>query len=185
MPTVAATSGNWIPDQNRFNLPKPPAWFLKVLWDQDAGLVIVPSRQARKYLLTRRRELSRRVFDLSRAAAQLPLARGGDAAMLEQYGLLKVDAIGGNVYHGSWMRSCPAICAELRSRDLWARGGADKFANDLDTQEQEARDRQRAGLLDDIDHRARDAWRSYQARTGQRTRVAPTSRTARAVHASQ
>lgn len=167
-------SANWIADVNRFNLPKPPAWFLKILWDQDAALVVLPSRQGRKYLIGRRRERSRVVAGIVQHQVNENVhARVGhsDSALLEDHKLVKVDAITsltGNMHNASWMTSSPEILKDLRDRDMWAAGGADAYIAKLEAGEQARADQKRAALLDDIDHRAGDAWRSYQARTGQR-----------------
>lgn len=171
---------NWIPDVNRFALPTPPEWFLKAIWDLDAGLVLLPSRMQRKYVLARRRSASlamKKIADMtmsSRLRKDTPATSYSDGDMLSEYSLVLVDSIRsrvGDVAQGSWMRSAPAILAELRARDMWANGGGEKYSDRLEAVEKEQEEKKRKALLDDIDHRARDAWRSYQARTGQRTRA--------------
>lgn len=162
---MAVDYRNWIADQNPHGLPKPPMWFLKGLFDQDAALVILPSRVSKKYILARRRELSMRAPLMVKAHNKLMQAtRGGDGDMLASHNLQGVDSIVGNV-HGAWS---PAILADLKSRDMWAAGGADKYIEKLEADEKKVRDNKRKKVLDDMDHRARDAWKSYQARTGQR-----------------
>jgi hypothetical protein len=171
---TADLSSNWVADVNRFNLPKPPAWFLKILWDQDAALVVLPSRQGRKYLVGRRRERSRIVAGITQAVLNEKVHQHvpySDSAMLESYRLVKVDAITsitGNAATGSWMTSSPEILKDLRDRDMWSAGGADAYIAKIEGEEAALVAEKRAKLLDDIDHRARDAWRSLQARTGQR-----------------
>jgi hypothetical protein len=179
MPSVDATA-NWEPDVNRFGLPKPPAWFLKMLWDQDAALVVLPSRQGRKYIVARRRSLSKNVNQivqtlLADAMKKHKAVRYLDSEMLESRKLVVVDAITsmtGNLHDAGWMASAPGMLGELRSRDMWTAGGVDKFLENLEAREAKQAAKQRQSLLDDIDHRAGDAWRSYQARTGARNQHA-------------
>lgn len=181
MPSVvasAAMTSNWIPDLNPHHLPKPPAWFLKILWDHDAGLVVLPSRQVRRYVLARRRERSKLVANVLERVEQQSgpsLCSGSDAEMLKRYKLVKVDGINcvhGNYHAASWMTSTPGLLSDLRSRDMWAAGGFEKYHAQLLADEKQAEDTKRAEMLDSIDHRARDAYRSYQARTGQRNQRA-------------
>jgi hypothetical protein len=185
----ASVSSNWMPDRNRFNLPKPPAWFLKSMWDMDPMLVIAPSRQSAKYLIMRRRERSQvfaTVIETTpkkhRRVEQL------DADLFESSKCVAVDTIIGNVMSGSWS---PAILARLKARDMWGDGGADAYIAKIEQDEEANRQKQRRDLLDNIDHRSRDAYRSYKARTGQRSRLTVTpkesslsSRTAGSGHGS-
>ena len=173
--SVAMSFGNWIPDINRYNLPKPPAWFLKRLWDQDSGLVIVPARTARKYLLARRRERSLAVpmivENLKTAAVKKhQRVAYSDGDLLASLKLVSVDTIVGN-FHTGWT-GADAIIADLRDRDMWADGGVDAYIKRVEAKEEAARVKKRKQLLDDIDHRAADAYRSYKARTGQRNHTA-------------
>lgn len=178
MPSIdssAALQSNWIPDTNPFRLPQPPSWFLKLLWDQDAGLVMLPSRQGRKYLLARRRERSQTMHRIAINEKVHRRVPQSDGDMLESRHCVLVDtitSITGNAGTGSWMASAPGILQSLRNRDMWAAGGADKYNDKLLADEALVADRERQRLLDDIDHRARDAWRSYQARTGRRNQHA-------------
>lgn len=185
MPSVdaaAAETANWIPDINRYGLPKPPAWFLKILWDQDPGLVVIPSRQGQKYILARRRDRSKLIANIARTQINERVHKRvnySDSDMLEGRSFVKVDSIRsitGNVFNASWMTSCPAMIKELRDRDMWAAGGAEKYIEKIEAEEKAKADRQRKTLLDDLDHRAGDAWRSYQARTGQRNQRATSGR---------
>lgn len=162
---------NWIPDTNRWKVPAPPQWFLKQLWDLDAGLVIIPSRRRRLYILARRRELSLRAPLLVKKHNELlQKTQGSDADMLAVYNLLHVDVIRGTV-GGTWS---PTIFAELKARDTWAEG-ADKYVDNLEASERATAAADKAVWIDDIDQRAKDSWRSLQARTGQRNHHARNS----------
>lgn len=157
---------NWVPDQNRCKLPKPPAWFLKAMWDQDAGLVLFPSRVRHAYILGRRREHSLRVPMLVKAHNKLMAqTRGSDGDMLAANNCQYVDVIKGNVYGGSWN---PIMLQELKDRDTWAQGGAKKYADKLDAADAKVESETKRKWDADMEVRARDSWRSYQARTGQR-----------------
>lgn len=184
----AADLGNYIADINRYHLPKPPAWWLQRMWDQDAALVVIPSRTRRVYLLTRRREMSLRVpFIQEKAIADSLRKHKGvaysDSDMLLGHKLIGVDVISGN-YSGNWPEW---LLLELKDRDMWSAGGADAYIAKIEAQEEQVRLDKRAAFVDDIESRARDSWRSYQARTGQRNHTAknaavkkssPSSRTA-------
>lgn len=168
--TTAALESNWIPDLNRYGLPKPPAWFLQAMWDQDAALVIIPSRQARKYILARRRERSLTIVKIndSLTLSDKTHARAKylDGDMLEGLKLVGVDSLIGQNMHGTWD---PGILARLKSRDMWAaEGGVDGYIRKIETEEFDRATKKRAALLDTIEQQAKDSWRSYQARTGQR-----------------
>lgn len=161
------TYGNWIPDTNRFKLPEPPQWFLKMMWDQDPGLVIIPSRvKPNTYLLGRRRALTNRVPMMKKMHNDLlRQTRGSDGDALAENNLVFVDTISGT-FGGAWN---PALIQALKDRDLWRIGG-EKYADNLDQHDQDVRDKRRRVRADDMAHRTNDAYRSYQARSGQRTR---------------
>lgn len=158
---------NWIPDNTRF--PKPPAWFLKQLWDFDDALVVLPSRSRRAYILARRRNLTlRSPYFIKVDREMLRATRGNDTDMLADNSLVFVDLISGVNMHGAWS---PLIFDELRKRDIW-KDGADKYNDKLLAEEKSDAEKKRAKWLGDIDHRSRDAYRSYKARTGQRNQHA-------------
>jgi hypothetical protein len=162
---------NWLPDINRWKIPAPPQWFLTQLWDLDCGLVILPSRRRRLYILARRRELSLRAPLLVKKHNELlRQSQGSDGDMLATYNLQHVDVIKGTI-GGSWS---PAIFADLRARDTWTIG-AEKYADKLDETDKATAAAEKAVWIDDIDQRAKDSWRSLQARTGQRNHHARNS----------
>jgi hypothetical protein len=138
------------------------------MWDQDAALVLLPSRTRRAYLLARRRQRSLPATQiLKRHDDLLHRTRGGDNDLLAGHDLVLVDYIVGKL-HGHWSM---AILEHLRRRDTWTLG-ADRYTDMLEAREQSATAQRRASMIDDFDHRAGDAWRSYQARTGQRNQRA-------------
>ena len=156
---------NYIRDRNRFHLSAPPPWIQQQLFDFDPLLVIIPSRQLACFHLARRSKVT--------LSPDLLLCAENDTKMLAEHGLVPVTKI---IRNGlSW--NLDAILSGLRARDIWAHGGAEKVADAEDAADKLERQRILNSGRADMDHRARDAWRSYQARTGQRTRptIAPST----------
>lgn len=158
---------NWIPDTNKFMLPAPPAWWLTRLQDFDADLVVFPSRLRRSYILARRRSQTLRRPELVKLDGELlKQTAAGDGQVLAQHDLVFVDQIVG------WGNFTTGIFNQLRARDTWRVGGGENYADILDAKDADLTARKRRTFLDDIEHRAGDAWRSYQARTGARNQHA-------------
>jgi hypothetical protein len=156
---------------NRFGLEKPPDWWLQKLHDFDSMLVVIPSRQQPLYRIARRRQFSKGLG----TGALLDNSR--DTAMLAHYALVPVTTM--IRYAQAW--DADSVIQKLKDRDTWALSGgpmsgrsaqerADRVANAIEAHEQEQDKRTREGMRADLDYRSRDAWRSYQARTGQRSR---------------
>lgn len=159
---------NWLIVTNPFLLPKPPQWWLKRLHDQDAELVVFPSRLRASYVLARRRSSSLAMPKSLKFANDLErLSKGGDGDVLAARNLVHVENILGGF--GNWTDD---IFFQLKQRDIVAAGGAEKFTQRIEASEAAARAKQRKQMLDDIDQRSGDAYRSYQARTGQRNKHA-------------
>ena len=169
---------NWIADTNRWNLPVPPEWFLQKLWSFDDKLVIVPSRMdppigARPhYLLARRRLHSAGLGDVAVLDNKHP-----DTNMCVVNGLIPVGPLrfrpGVNTFTEAGLIS---LLDDLRSRDMWAVSGRDKDPDAVwkavEAAEAEHEGKERRSLRDSFYHRARDAYRSLKARTGQRNKRA-------------
>lgn len=167
---------NWIEDINRFGLSRPPIWWLNRLFDFDAELVLIPSRQQALYRLARRKKYSRGIGALA------VIDPHADTAMMVQYGLIPVTTM--IRYADSW--DIDSLLQKLRDRDQWAISGGPSSGKSLEergekvAQHIEAHEAKQARTLKqeirtDMDYRSRDAWRSYQARTGQRNRHARNS----------
>lgn len=175
---MGATLGNWIADENRFNLPEPPAWFLKVLFDFDHQLVLIPSRvevvgAPPAYLLCRRRLHTAGIGDVAMLDNKHP-----DTNMCYRHGLLPIAPLrfqnGARTFTENGWKS---LRTELEARDTWKMSGgptgdADKVVDAIEAQEQAQQQRERAELKDSFRHRARDAWRSMAARAGWRNKRA-------------
>lgn len=163
-------SNNYLTTKNPFNLPAPPAWWLRKLHDQDAALVLFPSQIRQAYILARRRSHSlKRPHLVELDKALLKTSAGMDGDILADHNLVFVESIVG---WGIWTDN---IFGQLRARDMWTQGGAEKYADKLDAVDDAKEAKKRANVGDMIDHMARDTYRSYQARTGQRSRIAATS----------
>lgn len=158
---------NWIPDTNKFKLAAPPIWWLTQLQDLDSELVVFPSRLRCSYILARRRSQTLKRPDLVKLDGHLlRTTAGGDGDFLAANNLLFVEHIIG------WGNFTTTIFHQLRRRDITRAGGADKYIETLEEGERALAATKRKTFLDDMEHRAGDAWRSYQARTGQRNQHA-------------
>ncbi len=133
------------------------------MYDMDAGLVIFPSVLRRCYIIARRRAASLKWATLVKLNDDLvKMSAHGDGDVLAANSIVFVETlIGWDIWTDQPLR-------ELRQRDMWRAGGADAYNAKLLATEQAAKDAERKTLDDNLDHRARDGWRSYQARTGQR-----------------
>jgi hypothetical protein len=151
---------NYIPDQNRFHLATPPTWWLKQLNEFDSSLYVVPSRQGHYYRLAQKRPLDYRakiVNDL--------LVKQGDTAMLASYSLIPVTTI---IANPSWSQ---AMFQELTERAPWRQGGAAKVIKRLEEAEAQRDAKKEAVIDDNLTERAKDGYKLYKAKTGQRTFV--------------
>lgn len=157
----------YIPDNVR--METPPEYFLQRLYDQDQDLRLLPSRSRPfAYVLARKRRMS---------AGPVPQALkdtvlNPDTQMCWHYGLVPVCMV---FKTGASWNPDPLI-RSLKARDMWAiadgMGGAqsrgDKIADLLEAQEDAEKAATKRAIRDDLWNRSGSAWRSYQARTGQR-----------------
>jgi hypothetical protein len=95
---------------------------------------------------------------------------GMDGDILATHNLIYVRHLLGNTVRR------PEIFQWLRDHDVQANGGAEKVSNKIEIVEEENAARVMRKIREDIDFRARDAWRSYQARTGRRSGAGTKSR---------
>lgn len=148
---------NYIPDNPR--METPPAFWLQRLYDYDADLVVLPSRQRPyAYVLARRCRRPMTVKALASIYTQ------DDTRMCMQLGLVPVSLI----YRTGVTWSIDNIIASLQARDLWRHGGAEKSADIMDAAEQRVEDRKRADVRDDMWQRSGLGYQLYKRRTGQR-----------------
>lgn len=147
----------YIPDNQR--METPPAWFLQQLHDYDGDIVVLPSRSKPfAYVISRRRRYSRW------SQAEKDTILNPDTQMCIRYGLVPVCMM---FKHGSiW--NVDTVLQRLKARDIWAHGGPDEVADMLDAQDEKEKEDRSAAKREELYHLSGDAWRSYQARTGQR-----------------
>jgi hypothetical protein len=142
----------------------PPAYWLQRLWDFDSDLVVFPSLQVPfAYVLARK---ARRTGGLNQSDPHFANALP-DTKFCLQRRLLPVSLI---YRHNAVSWSIDNILASLRARDIWAAGGADKYADAADAADNRVELGKKEVVRDDMYNRSGDAWRSYQARTGQRSK---------------
>lgn len=152
---------NWVEDTNRFNLAKPPDYWLKQLWDFDSSLVVVPSRQSPVYRLAQRRKLT-----LPMKMVNDRLFKESDTRMLASYSLIPVTSI---MQNPNW--SDPRMFIELHNRAPHRLGGAETVMKKIE--EQESRDELQKQMVTNqiLDDLGNDAWGYYNKRIGTRTHM--------------
>ena len=152
---------NYQEDRNPFHLAGPPNWFLHQLWDFDASLAIVPSRQGFYYRLAQRRPL-----ELPEKVVNDVLKEQADTAMLASYGLVPVTTILATANWGN-----PLIFVELARRAPWRMGGAEQYEKAVIGQERQ--ERLDAAIQQDAEltDRAKDGWRYYNKKIGTRSHI--------------
>ena len=165
--------GNWIEDENKFGLQKPPDWWLQRLFDYDHRLVVLPSRKDRKaYLLAIRRLHSVGLGDVAMIDNKHP-----DTNMCYVHGLLPISPLNITGPNPFTEQTSASLIAALRQRDTWTpqeAGYGEKldYADAVEVAEEKKAEKENQELRDKFYHLARDAWRSLKARTGQRNRRA-------------
>ncbi len=165
----------FIPDNPRMEVP--PSWFLQRLHDYDADLVMLPSRMKPfAYVLARRSRVTGR---LTPKAIDQTITQP-DTKMCFKYGLVPVCVL---FKHGSvW--NADTVLQTLKARDTWTQGGGDALATKLEAEEAQTVIDRRETLKDRLRSQSREAWKSYQYRTGQRTTVPGPSRSGAAMNSS-
>lgn len=139
----------------------PPAFWLQRLYDYDAELVLFPSASVPYgYVLARKARMSGLAGQALANTVTNPDTRFCLARKLVPVTLI--------TQIGSIWNADPVI-ASLQARDIWAHGGGDAMADQFDAVDDKAKAKVKADIRDDMWNRSGDAWRSYQARTGQRT----------------
>ena len=150
----------FISDNPRMEIP--PEWFLGRLHDYDAELVVLPSRyKPYAYVIARRSRLGRRGLTGNAIADTITQP---DTKMCMHYGCVPVCLM---FKHGSQWQ-VDGVLAKLKARDLWAAGGADKAADQLEADEAKEESDRREAKKDELRGLSREAYRSYKMRTGGR-----------------
>lgn len=160
---------NWYPDENRFSLPAPGEWWLKLLAEYDDQLVVLPSRVDLVYRLTRRVRHEARMGLRAMIVHEHP-----DTVMMINYGVVPVAAM------TRWSIQSDKIIRDLMARDTWrvfgkpvldahdAQKATDMVIARLDAQERAVNDEDDRRGADMLDAAGSDAFRSLQHRKGER-----------------
>lgn len=139
----------------------PPSYWLQRLYDFDAMLVVFPSFQRPyTYVLARRRQYTAGMTDKALEST----ISNKDTLYCMQHGLVPVSTI----FRTGTNWSIDNIIASLKKRDIWENGGGEAFADKMDAADAAKKKQIKDDIRDDMWNRSGDAWRSYQARTGQR-----------------
>lgn len=149
---------NYIVDANPFHLSGPPQWWLKKLAEFDNSLVVMPSRQGFYYRLCQRRPPS-----LKKAMVEAALFNESDTKMLASRGLIPVTTI---LATANWDN--PLMWIDLAERAPHRQGGAAKVNKFLEDREFDKDMKKRKETEQNLLDRAKDGWKLYQYKTGQK-----------------
>lgn len=141
----------WLVDQNPLNLPEPPQWWQDLVSGYDKMLRIMPSQKEHVYRLGRvvRRE--------ARLGLQTMVVHDHpDTRAMIKFGCVPIAP----VY--PWAIHSTAIIRDLRARDTWVNGGANKVVDMLEAAEKKTRDYDQAQADADIDERSASAFRAVK-----------------------
>ncbi len=143
----------------------PPEYWLQRLWDFDSDLVVFPSIQTPfAYVLARR---ARRTGGMNVHDPQFLSAPPDTKFCIERH-LLPVSLIY-RTSSASW--SIDNILNDLRARDIWAAGGGDAYADQVDAADAKREQQKKDQIRDDMWMRSGSAWGSYASRAGLRTKT--------------
>ena len=152
---------NYIEATNPFQLGGPPKWFLRQLYDFDPSLVLIPSKQGFYYRLAQRRPM------------QLPInivndvmKEQADTQMLASRGLVPITTV---LATANW--SNPLFFVELQRRAPWRMGGAQKFEQMVNAQEQQEQVDKAVHQDEYLTYLSKDAWNLYLKNIGVRSHM--------------
>lgn len=158
---------NYIEGRNPYKLARPSAWWLQLLHDYDALLVVMPSVKDHAYRLCRRVPRNRQLGQLVSHLHTHP-----DTVQMIVNGLVPVSTL------TTWAIRSDKIIRDLMARDTHRAGGADKAVQMMEAAEQrkvEARDKREA---DQLDRLSSEAFRSTQFRNGSAVALSGVGRSA-------
>jgi hypothetical protein len=142
---------NWIARRNPFNLPAPPVWFLRKLYDRDPLLAIMPGIMHNAYRLVRKS---------AKAVKAKQLAPNVEVQEMLLHSCVPVTTIAPFTNWGL------QIFQWLDDHDTWKHGGADRFADKLESQEAAAQQKQDALIREEAEQRAVSGYHALLNRTG-------------------
>ena len=153
---------NYVADTNKYKLAKPPAWWLRQIYEFDSSLVIIPSREHAYHLLAQRMP-----YNPLKGKDMEPRIIAPDEAMLRAYGL--VNPIKLISVTGAWNWSATDLRPQLAARATWRNGGAVRVADALDQRDADEKAARLKWRHDDLlTPRIRAGARAWQYRTGSR-----------------
>jgi hypothetical protein len=124
----------WLKTPNPLGLAEPPTWWQKLVFDYDKMLRIFPSQIEHAYRLCRRVRREARL-----GLSTMVIHKHPDTVLMIQHGVVPVSTV------LPWAITSTKILRDLRARDTWAQGGAEKVVKQIEQQEHDAaRTRQRA-----------------------------------------
>lgn len=144
---------NYLADENPFNLPAPPDWFLTALKDRDRDLVIMTSKLQPVYRLARRTTKS---LGLVKAAL-----RDGDTARMVTHRLIPVTSILPTIKWGA------TVFQWLDDHDVWKVGGVDAAERRLIAQDDARLKQVQRDQDSEADARGASGYLAAKIRTGQ------------------
>lgn len=149
---------NWLGAQNPFNLPRPPIWWLKRLWDRDCELRVLPGLTMACYRIARRSHFMKGVKP----------TLGNDS----ETGRLCRELCSPIVSLQPGVQWDARFFQWLDEHDTWAVQTHYRNAADvLDEFDVRAQQQVAARKDDDADVRSVSAWHALQLRTGQKAFV--------------
>ena len=144
----ATKPNNWIGAQNPYNLAEPPDWWLRKLHEADPELRVFPGLTKACYRIGRRTD---------KAGLLKPIANESETNRMMKAGCIPVvsllPTVTWNLDFFQW----------LKDHDTWTYGGGvedsvEKYAAELDRNEQAAEDRKDRKAADDLDRRGTSAY---------------------------
>jgi hypothetical protein len=152
----------WIEGRNPYSLARPSDWWLQLLTDYDAELVIMPSVKDCTYRLCRRVRTHLRP-GLGKLAT---LHEHPDTTQMATFGLVPVTTV------FPWATKSDKILRDLAARDTWtrtdARGNPNRVSDDLEYRETLVERRKERTYQSNLDHANSQAFTALQHRLGSR-----------------
>ena len=148
---MSVTGQNWIARRNPWNLPAPPDWFLKQLYDRDPLLTIFPGIRDQVYRLARKSKMANKARQF---------APNEEVAELLLHGCVPVTSI---MPFTTWG---PEIFQWLDDHDTWKAGGGEKFLKKIEDNEAASLDKQDRAIREEAEQRAVSGYHALLNRTG-------------------
>jgi len=145
------------------NVAVPPEYVLQRFFDFDQELVLFPSATVPFAYVIARRAHRTGGYNVHDPAF---LSAPPDTKFCVEHHWLPVTIM----FKTGLTWEVDTVLQQLAARDIWRAGGAEAAADQLDAADEAKEVGTKAAIREDMWNRSGDAWRSYQARTGQRTK---------------